>query len=433
VWAALLSATVFVACGILLGASPAHAATVNDTQDGMSFSADDANIPAGATVTAYDSSTSSQGVTPSIPSTVAIGANTYSVTTVDDFAFQNQSLTSVTIPTSVTTINSSAFEGNFLSTVSIPQGVASISSGAFSYNSLNTVSIPDSVLNIASEAFDHNQLTTVVIPDSVTSIAQYAFSNNLLSSVTIGNSVASIGQEAFEGNHLTTVTIPDSVTSIGNAAFNSNHLTTVTLGAMVDSIGNNAFANNQLTSIAIPGSVTTFGYAVFDHNPGFVDAVFLGPAPTAINAGGDSYSSLGSVIGLTVHYSSAFEVAGGFTSPTWQSYDSERNPIVSFDLGGHGAAIAPEDVGFGLPVAAPTAPTASGWTFNGWFTDASHTIPANFSNAITIDTTVYARWVAVPALAATGTTIPVLPIAALAALALLAGVILRKRTRVGAR
>jgi hypothetical protein len=137
----------------------------------------------------------------------------------------------------VTSIDDSAFYNNALTTVTIPNSVTSIGVGAFYVNSLTTVTIGNSVTSIGEAAFADNFLTTVTIPNSVTSIGVNAFLYNSLTTLTIPNSVTSIGYGAFggyasprgaTGNHLTTLTIPNSVTSIGDSAFYNNALTTVT-------------------------------------------------------------------------------------------------------------------------------------------------------------------------------------------------------------
>ena len=74
-----------------------------------------------------------------IPASVTDNGTTYSVTTIGDFAFDTNSLTSVTIPNSVTTIVG----------------------GAFTSNDLTSVTIPDSVTTIGDLAFDSNDLTSV--------------------------------------------------------------------------------------------------------------------------------------------------------------------------------------------------------------------------------------------------------------------------------
>ena len=51
-------------------------------------------------------------------------------------------------------------------------------SSAFQNNQLTSVTIPDSVTSIGNYAFQNNQLTSVTIPDSVTSLGIQTFANN---------------------------------------------------------------------------------------------------------------------------------------------------------------------------------------------------------------------------------------------------------------
>jgi TolB-like protein len=189
------------------------------------------------------------------------------ITSIKDFAFSNNGLTSVIIPNGVTSIGIQAFKDNQLTSVTIPNSVTSIGDSAFNGNRLTSVTIPNSVTSIGNSAFSNNRLTSVTIPNSVTSIGEYAFSNNQLTSVIIPNSVTSIGSNAFFKNQLTSVTIPNSVTSIGHGAFFVNRLTSITIPNSVTSIGGYAFSDNPLTSITIGANVSLeedFGLIGFD-------------------------------------------------------------------------------------------------------------------------------------------------------------------------
>lgn len=210
----LLLTLVLAAGAVLAVAAPAQAAVVTGTIDGISYSADDANVAAGATVTGYDTS-GSMGLDPVIPATVTLGGTVYDVTSIGFQAFYNKALTSVVIPNSVTSI------GNV--------------------------------------AFGNNALASVTIPTSVTSIGNYAFSNNSLTSLTIPSSVTTLSIFVFSGNNLTSVTLPNTLTSIGEGAFSFNHLlTTVTIPASVTDIAGSAFeANSQLTSVIFEGNAPT--------------------------------------------------------------------------------------------------------------------------------------------------------------------------------
>jgi hypothetical protein len=225
--------------------------------------------------------------------TIPAEINGKPVTTIGDWAFGHNQLTSVTIPSSVTSIGSSAFSGNQLTSVTIPNSVTSIGDYAFYENQLTSVTIGNSVTSIGDGVFYGSQLTSVTIPDSVTSIGHSAFSYNQLTSVTIGNSVTSIGHSAFVGNQLTSVTIGNSVTTIGERAFYENQLTSVTIPNSVISIGDSAFWHNQLTSVTIPNSVTSIGNYAFAANQ--LTSVTIGNSVTSIGHSAFIFNQLTSV------------------------------------------------------------------------------------------------------------------------------------------
>src|SRR5574344_699206 len=109
----------------------------------------------------------------------------------------------------VTSIGNFAFKNNNLTNLVIPSSVTSIGEIAFSNNNLTNLVIPSSVTSIGAYAFENNNVTNLTIPSSVTSIGAYAFENNLLTSVTI-NGTPTIGCDAFYGeNHSTEVNALD--------------------------------------------------------------------------------------------------------------------------------------------------------------------------------------------------------------------------------
>ena len=191
-----------------------------------------------------------------IPESVTYEGNTYSVTSIRGFAFQDcSSLTEVTIPGSVTSIGEWAFSGcSSLTEVTIPGSVTSIGSSAFrNCSGLTEVTIPSSVTSIGDGAFEYcSGLTEVTIPGSVTSIGGVAFYKcSGLTEVTIGNGVISIGSSAFNGcSGLTKMTIPSSVTSIGADVFyGCSGLTTL-------------YSLNTIP----PTAMNQWGYGAFDNS-----------------------------------------------------------------------------------------------------------------------------------------------------------------------
>ena len=65
---------------------------------------------------------------------------------------------------------------------------------------------------------------------------------------------------------------------------------------------------------------------------------------------------------------------------------------VSFDMNSHGTQVAAQTIEEGSKVAKPTDPSESGWTFEGWYQDATFSAAFDFNTAINADTTIYARW-----------------------------------------
>ena len=66
---------------------------------------------------------------------------------------------------------------------------------------------------------------------------------------------------------------------------------------------------------------------------------------------------------------------------------------VTFDANGHGTAPSAQVVTYGGKATTPTAPTAAGYTFGGWFKEAGCTNAWDFStDTVTADTILYAKW-----------------------------------------
>jgi|GEM_PF-2596202 len=85
---------------------------------------------------------------------------------------------------------------------------------------------------------------------------------------------------------------------------------------------------------------------------------------------------------------------------TWSTFYGDwttyiPNHTVSFNANGHGTAPENQCITDGEKASQPTAPTATGYTFGGWYTEAGCTNAWDFANdVVTSDITLYAQWTA---------------------------------------
>jgi len=304
------------------------------------------------------------------------------VTSIGDNAFQNNELTSVTIPNSVTSIGVAAFSQNKLTSMTIPDSVTSIGIAAFLENELTSVTISNNVTSIGTYAFSQNKLTSVKIPNGVTSIGSRAFQNNELTSVTIPNSVTSIGNNAFQDNKLTSVKISDSVTSIADYTFMNNELTSVKIPDNVTSIGMYAFRNNELTSVKIPDNVTSIGIYTFDKNK--LTSVTFEGTPTIELTSFDSDSEW--------YIDEDFNTRWNKDITAPMTIYAKYMYTISFNTNG-GSAITNQAIESNETATEPTAPTKMGYTFAEWYKDEALTEKWDFAtDVVTENTTLYAKW-----------------------------------------
>ena len=170
------------------------------------------------------------------------------VTTIEEYAFYNSSLTSISLPNTLTHIGYSAFRGcSSLISIAIPNGVTTIKNNTFSgCSSLTSATISNGVMAIEKYAFaDCSSLNTISVPNSVTRIGQSTFKNcTSLVEVTLSNEMNTLEKETFQDcSSLKFVRLGGKLTTIGESVFSAcTALNEITLPASVKSIGENAFA-----------------------------------------------------------------------------------------------------------------------------------------------------------------------------------------------
>lgn len=201
-----------------------------------------------------DNSYSSLKGSLSIPGSItASDGQTYTVTEIGDWAFQNCSFGdnsttnkyTLTIPNTIKIIGSRAFAScNGLSgDIVIPESVEILSAGAFS-----------------GAHFDGQ----IIFKNSPTKIEPQTFAacNWITGAIVIPNSVKEIGESAFSGcTEVTSLTIPEGVETIGYQAFHSLRSIkgTLTIPKSVTSIGVGALADMQeLSAFSVASGNTKY-------------------------------------------------------------------------------------------------------------------------------------------------------------------------------
>ncbi|CAD5902636.1 exported hypothetical protein [Carnobacterium maltaromaticum] len=106
--------------------------------------------------------------------------------------------------------------------------VVSVENRAFYEKKLNSVTFPASIETIGTEAFAHNNIEAVEFPEELTSIGESAFQINSLIELNIPDKVYEIGNRAFaENSSLSQVTLGDGIEKIGSGMFISAPLKTI--------------------------------------------------------------------------------------------------------------------------------------------------------------------------------------------------------------
>ena len=300
--------------------------------------------------------------------------NGVTVETIGHGAFERSAVTSVTIPDSVTAILDRAFANcSQLTNISIPNSVTSIDFSAFEHcTSLKSITLPSSLRNISMFLF-HNcsQLTTIHIPDSVLSIQDYAFGNcTRLETIRIPVSVTSIGNLAFAGCPSSmTVTYPGSKTQWDK--INGK-----------DELLNIPLVCNKLEATFNPdnGDPTVTKFIDNDKNSKFTELV---PEPTKEN-----YTFAGWYNG-----NKKFDFTTVPTGDVTLTAKWNINQYTVKFVSDHGS-FADQTIEHGKPIDTDklTIPEVEGYTFGGWY--AEDNTKFDFTQPITSNTTVYAKWTA---------------------------------------
>lgn len=323
--------------------------------------------------------------------------------------------------------------------------VTAINNAAFPNSAVTSVTIPDSVTSIPDAAFVNcSQLTNISIPNSVTYIGFSAFDGCAsLKSITLPSSLRTIGNSAFAGCPSSmTVTYPGSKTQWDDIAKGSNndvlenHLICAMLEATFTADGT-TFAQPQtidrgekFTKPAEPPKENHTFAGWYNGDEKFDFDADTTNAPNVLNlvakwdinqytvqfvsdhgSFADQTIEYGETIKtdkLTIpevegytfdgwytdntHYSTKFDFSTPIKSNTtvyakWTANDYEVRFITE-----HGKTPTSQNVPYNKTATNPGELTAEGYTFIGWYTDATYTTKFDFTKPIKSNTKVYAKW-----------------------------------------
>lgn len=322
-----------------------------------------------------------------IPETVVNNGTTYTVTEIGDRAFDCRLVDS-------TPYKDYVGKPNFDS-IKIPKTITRI--GAYAFRQCGDMHTNSGLVNVIFDSesqlklIDHDAFANCYairefeLPREVETIGENAFYDDwCIKKFTFqeGSRLKSIGGNAFHCNSsLQSLTLPSSVTNIDHHAFyQCSSLDEFVIPDGVESIERAVFAEcSKLKTVTVPNSVKKIVQKAFLNCSSLENVVYKGTA--------DQWDNLIN--------SSNFEQTdnGNFKNPTVLKYLC----TVTFEMNGHGTAPVAQTIYTGDKLASVADPTAVGYTFGGWYTDKELTKAFDIENdAISGDTTLYAKWEAIP-------------------------------------
>ena len=198
-----------------------------------------------------------------VPASITVGDETYSVTEIKASAFENAAVVNVSVPASVTKIGDYAFRNSTLRHLVLEEGgaIASLGKGVFSgCSEFSQFLLPADVRIVPDELFQGTALTEISL-DGIESIGVSSFEDcKSISALDLPETVKSIGSKGFSGcTGLTEVKVNNTFPpSCAEDAFASGATAEATLyvpmgytQAYVSSTGWNAFKKFDEFSLAV--------------------------------------------------------------------------------------------------------------------------------------------------------------------------------------
>lgn len=286
-------------------------------------------------------------------------------------------------------IKGRAFNGKKnIRTVVISSGITGIGDYAFgSCSSLNSISIPSSVTSIGYAAFSScNLLRKVVLPYKINSVEEAAFlycsSLEILvfPKNKVETSISSELEMICQCTNLKQIYGYDATTIV------VRRIRDYSLKEWVEKYGKKYVSLDngiQLTLNANGGSISSSTKKVYP-------AYTYGTLPTPIRTGYDFagwYTSASS--GQKINSS---DIVQSVTNQTLYAHWKQIKYTVTFNPNGGSVETGSRVVGSGETLSTFPTPTRNGYTFEGWYTQASGGSKVEESMKVTGNVTVYAHW-----------------------------------------
>ena len=269
--------------------------------------------------------------------------------------------------------------------------------------------------------YNNSAVTSVTIPDSVTAIPDDAFGYcSQLTNISIPNSVTFIGFSAFNScTSLKSITLPSSLSTIQSYAFyNCENLKTIRIPVSVTSIGNYAFdVCPSLMTVTYPGSKTQWdAIAKGSNNDVLENKLVCNKLEATFTVDGTTFAPA-----QTIDRGEKFKepaepskenhtFAGWYNGDEKFDFDADTTNapnvlelVAKWDINQytikfvseHGS-FADQTIEHGKPIDTGklTIPEVEGYTFGGWYADDIYSTEFDFTQPITSNTTVYAKWTA---------------------------------------
>ena len=233
--------------------------------------------------------------------------------TLGDYAFWGAEL-DITVPASVKTIGSYCFSGDYeedwwygtvtyyspIVTLTVDNSqLESIGDYAFTNNRISNLVIPSSVKTIGNYAFyECPELSAVTFAgtSSLETIGAYAFAENDIEEITIPASVTSVGAYAFSNTALQTVTFEDGEKDLVLGATFVNRYYNESMGTYYTDIyrGHVFYYCDYLETVELPSRLTVLEEGTFKFAGYYVDALSVtitGDNPRLTTIGAECFYS----------------------------------------------------------------------------------------------------------------------------------------------